>query len=202
MDRFNEEIYGKVLWECYRSKVYIVTLSLMYVLLGAAAVIWAMDKDQFLFYVLAVVVIFFCLWRINRVHHPVALICEKKLLVAVPWSFFTFDYYITFRALYMPVWRTRMWQASRAGGIICISAAEKRADLSLFLYSSPMFPEMASMISRTGSKANSVNKKKSRPSGSFWLIFLTSDTDVPSVFLTVFLILCVSPCNARLIMLP
>uniref|UniRef100_UPI004025C64A hypothetical protein n=1 Tax=Dialister sp. TaxID=1955814 RepID=UPI004025C64A len=103
MDRFNEEIYGKVLWECYRSNVYIVTLSLMYVLLGAAAVIWAMDKDQFLFYVLAVVVIFFCLWRINRVHHPVALICEKKLLVAVPWSFFTFDYYITFRALYMPV---------------------------------------------------------------------------------------------------
>ena len=101
MDRFNEEIYGKVLWECYRSKVYIVTLSLMYVLLGAAAVIWAMEEDQFLFYVLAVVVIFFCLWRINRVHHPVALICEKKLLVAVPWSFFTFDYYITFRALYM-----------------------------------------------------------------------------------------------------
>lgn len=103
MDRFNEEIYGKVLWECYRSKVYIVTLSLMYVFLGAAAVIWAMEEDQFLFYVLAVVVIFFCLWRINRVHHPVALICEKKLLVAVPWSFFTFDYYITFRALYMPV---------------------------------------------------------------------------------------------------
>lgn len=103
MDRFNEEIYGKVLWECYRSKVYIVMLSLMYVLLGAGAVILAMDEDQFLFYVLAVAVIFFCLWRINRVHHPVALICEKKLLVAVPWSFFTFDYYITFRALYMPV---------------------------------------------------------------------------------------------------
>ena len=43
MDRFNEEIYGKVLWECYRSKVYIVTLSLMYVLLGAA-------HDQFMFH--------------------------------------------------------------------------------------------------------------------------------------------------------
>ena len=51
MDRFNEEIYGKVLWECYRSKVYIVMLSLMYVLLGAAAVIWAMDEGEFLFYV-------------------------------------------------------------------------------------------------------------------------------------------------------
>lgn len=91
MDRFNEGIYGKVLWECYRSKVYIVMLSLMYVLLGAATVIWAMDEGEFPFYVLAVVVIFFCLWRINRVHHPVALICERKLLVAVPWSFFTFD---------------------------------------------------------------------------------------------------------------
>ena len=193
MDRFNEEIYGKVLWECYRSKVYIVTLSLMYVLLGAAAVIWAMDKDQFLFYVLAVVVIFFCLWRINRVHHPVALICEKKLLVAVPWSFFTFDYYITFRALYMPV---------AYKDVAGVSSRWKRADLSLFLYSSPMFPEMASMISRTGSKANSVNKKKSRPSGSFLLIFLTLDTDAKNIFLTVFLILCVSPCNARLIMLP
>lgn len=201
MDSFNEEIYGKVLWECYRSKVYIVTLSLMYVLLGAAAVIWAMNENQFLFYVLAVVVIFFCLWRINRVHHPVALICERKLLVAVPWSFFTFDYYITFRALYMPVAYKDVAGVS-TDGIICISAAEKRADLSLFLYSSLMFPEMASMISRTGSKANSVNKKKSRPSGSFLLIFLTSDTDVQSVFLTVFLILCVSSCNARLIMLP
>ena len=201
MDRFNEEIYGKVLWECYRSKVYIVTLSLMYVLLGAAAVIWAMDKDQFLFYVLAVVVIFFCLWRINRVHHPVALICEKKLLVAVPWSFSRLT--TTSRFVRSTCrWRTRMWQASQAGGIICISAAEKRADLSLFLYSSPMFPEMASMISRTGSKANSVNKKKSRPSGSFLLIFLTLDTDAKNIFLTVFLILCVSPCNACLIMLP
>lgn len=49
-----------------------------------------------------------------------------------------------------------------------------------------MFPEMASMISRTGSKANSVNKKKSRPSGSFLLIFLTLDTDAPNIFLTVF----------------
>lgn len=49
------------------------------------------------------------------------------------------------------------------------------------------------MISRTGSKANSVNKKKSRPSGSFLLIFLTLDTDAPNIFLTVFLILCVSP---------
>ena len=55
-----------------------------------------------------------------------------------------------------------------------------------------MFPEMASMISRTGSKANSVNKKKSRPSGSFLLIFLTLDTDAKNIFLTVFLILCLS----------
>lgn len=43
------------------------------------------------------------LWRINRVHNPVALICEKKLLVAVPWSFINSDYHISFRAFYMPV---------------------------------------------------------------------------------------------------
>lgn len=32
-----------------------------------------------------------------------ALICEKKLLVAVPWSFINSDYHISFRAFYMPV---------------------------------------------------------------------------------------------------
>ncbi len=171
MDRFDEEIYGKVLWECYRSKVYIVMLSLMYVLLGAAAVIWAMDEDQFLFYILAVVVIFFCLWRINRVHHPVGSFAKGSCSWQSPGPFSRLT--TTSRFVRSTCrWRTRMWQASQAAGIICISAAEKRADLSLFLYSSPMFPEMVSMISRTGSKANSVNKKKSRPSGSFLLIFL------------------------------
>ena len=103
MDSFNEEIYGKVLWECYRSKVYIVTLSLMYVLLGAAAVIWAMNEDQFLFYVLAVVVIFFCLWRINACITRSRSFAKGSCSWQFPGPFSSFDYYITFRALYMPV---------------------------------------------------------------------------------------------------
>lgn len=102
MDTFKEEVYGKVLWECYRSKAYIIILSLVYVALSTAAIVWAMEEGM-PFWLLAVLAVVFSLWRINRVHHPVALICEKRLLVAVPWSFFTFDYYVTLRALYMPV---------------------------------------------------------------------------------------------------
>lgn len=55
------------------------------------------------FYVLAALVVLISLWRINRVHYPVALICEKKLLVAIPWSFLNSDYYISLKARYMPV---------------------------------------------------------------------------------------------------
>ncbi len=102
MDTFKEELYGKVLWECYRSKVYIVLLSLVYVAISAAAIIWAMENGM-PYYFLAAFCVLVSIWRINRVHHPVALVCEKRLLVAVPWSFFTFDYYITLKALYMPV---------------------------------------------------------------------------------------------------
>ena len=102
MDTFKEEIYGKVLWECYRSKVYIVMLSLLYVAISVAGILFAMEEGM-PYYFLSAFVVLISLWRINRVHHPVALICEKKLLVAVPWSFFTFDYYITLRALYMPI---------------------------------------------------------------------------------------------------
>lgn len=102
MDTFKEEIYGKVLWECYRSKVYIIMLSLLYVAISVGAVLFAMEEGM-PYYFLAAFIILLSLWRINRVHHPVALVCERKLLVAVPWSFFTFDYYITLQALYMPV---------------------------------------------------------------------------------------------------
>lgn len=56
-----------------------------------------------IFYFIAALVVALSLWRINRVHNPVALICEKKLLVAVPWSFINSDYHISFRAFYMPV---------------------------------------------------------------------------------------------------
>lgn len=79
---------------------------LFYVLISAGAVVFAISHNMnhgIIFYVIAAVVVACSLWRINRVHNPVALICEKKLLVAMPWSFINSDYHISFRAFYMPV---------------------------------------------------------------------------------------------------
>lgn len=106
MDTYKEELYGKILWTCYRSKAYIFLLSLVYVIASAAAIIFAITHNLnhgIIFYVLAALVVLISLWRINRVHYPVALICEKKLLVAIPWSFLNSDYYISLKARYMPV---------------------------------------------------------------------------------------------------
>lgn len=106
LDTYKGNLYGKILWECYRSKLYIIFLSLVYVLVSAAAVIFAISHNTnhgLIFYFIAALVVALSLWRINRVHNPVALICEKKLLVAVPWSFINSDYHISFRAFYMPV---------------------------------------------------------------------------------------------------
>lgn len=106
MDTYKEELYGKILWTCYRSKAYIFLLSLVYVIASAAAIIFAITHNMnhgIIFYVLAALVVLISLWRINRVHYPVALICEKKLLVAIPWSFLNSDYYISLKARYMPV---------------------------------------------------------------------------------------------------
>ena len=102
MDTFKEELYGKVLWECYRSKAYIIVLSLIYVSISVASIILAMEKGM-PYWMIAALVVAFSLWRINRVHHPVALVCERRLLGAVPWSFVSFYYYLTLQALYMPV---------------------------------------------------------------------------------------------------
>lgn len=106
MDTYKESLYGKILWECYRSKIYIVLLSLVYVLLSTGAIVYlityASEYDYFLM-ILTGITVMFSLWRINRVHNPVALVCEKKLLVSVPWSFLNSDYYISLRSFYMPI---------------------------------------------------------------------------------------------------
>lgn len=134
MDTYKEKLYGKILWECYRSKLYIFFLSLMYVIFSAASIIFAIWHDlnhSIVFYAVAVLVVLFSLWRINRVHSPVALICENKLLVAVPWSFVNSDYYISIHPFYMPVeykevagvsngWNRLYIGARIAGGIVAL----------------------------------------------------------------------------------
>ena len=128
LDTYKENLYGKILWECYRSKLYIIFLSLVYVLVSAAAVIFAISHNTnhgLIFYFIAALVVALSLWRINRVHNPVALICEKKLLVAVPWSFINSDYHISFRAFYMPVEYNEVWSqlyigARITGGLVAL----------------------------------------------------------------------------------
>lgn len=76
LDTYKENLYGKILWECYRSKLYIIFLSLVYVLVSAAAVIFAISHNTnhgLIFYFIAALVVALSLWRINRVHNPVAL---------------------------------------------------------------------------------------------------------------------------------
>ena len=85
MDTYKEKLYGKILWECYRSKLYIIFLSLVYVLVSAAAVIFAISHNTnhgLIFYFIAALVVALSLW---------------------PWSFINSDYHISFRAFYMPV---------------------------------------------------------------------------------------------------
>lgn len=143
MDTFKEEVYGKIQWECCRAKIYIVAMSLFYVLICATIITYAMEYGNIL-YVVAACVFCFSVWRINRLHTPVALVCEKKLLVSVPWSFLNSDFDFSFKSLYMPIeyseitgvsncWDHLYIGARVAGGIVglpvqmsCVSRKDKK----------------------------------------------------------------------------
>ena len=95
-------------------------------------------------YLVAACVFCFSVWRINRLHTPVALVCEKKLLVSVPWSFLNSDFDFSFKSLYMPIeyseitgvsncWDHLYIGARVAGGIVglpvqmsCVSRKDKK----------------------------------------------------------------------------
>ena len=48
MDTFKEEVYGKIQWECCRAKIYIVAMSLFYVLICATIITYAMEYGNIL----------------------------------------------------------------------------------------------------------------------------------------------------------
>lgn len=126
-----------------RAKIYIVAMSLFYVLICATIITYAMEYGNIL-YVVATCVFCFSVWRINRSHTPVALVCEKKLLVSVPWSFLNSDFDFSFKSLYMPIeyseitgvsncWDHLYIGARVAGGIVglpvqmsCVSRKDKK----------------------------------------------------------------------------
>lgn len=130
MDTYKEELYGKILWECYRAKFYIVAVSLLYVALCTAAILYAIE-ERGIYIVGAVIFLLIAIWQINRVHWPVALVCEKQLLVSIPWSLFYSDYGTMFRQHFMPVdyneiagvssgWNQLYIGARIAGGIVAL----------------------------------------------------------------------------------
>ena len=49
MDTFKEEVYGKIQWECCRAKIYIVAMSLFYVLICATIITYAMEYGNILY---------------------------------------------------------------------------------------------------------------------------------------------------------
>ena len=53
MDTFKEEVYGKIQWECCRAKIYIVAMSLFYVLICATIITYAMEYGNILYVVAA-----------------------------------------------------------------------------------------------------------------------------------------------------
>ena len=114
-------------------------------------------QSWLIFYFIAALVVALSLWRINRVHNPVALICEKKLLVAVPWSFINSDYHISFRAFYMPVEYNEVAGVSHNWSQLYIGVRITGAWWP-FRYSFPTFPWAIRQTSRTGWNGN---RKKS-----------------------------------------
>ena len=58
MDTFKEEVYGKIQWECCRAKIYIVAMSLFYVLICATIITYAMEYGNILYVVAACVFCF------------------------------------------------------------------------------------------------------------------------------------------------
>jgi len=79
MDFYRKEVHGEVLWACYRAGSYTVSVSMLYVVIAAVCICMAWGL---IWLVPALAVTLFCLWRIQRVHAPVVLVCKKALLVA------------------------------------------------------------------------------------------------------------------------
>ena len=77
----DKEMYGRVIWQAARSKWWVVPTSLLYALLSAVLILYAMHGAAWLFVPVAASVAFF-LWRIYEVQLPVVLATESRLLIA------------------------------------------------------------------------------------------------------------------------
>ncbi len=82
-DSYKKSLYGKVEWKCTRAQVWVITTSLLYALLSAMTIIYAMHSPIAYAVPCAMAVAFF-IWRIHRIHAAVVIVCEQYLLVLAP----------------------------------------------------------------------------------------------------------------------
>lgn len=80
METYDEKAHGKVLWICKRSSVYTTVLSLLYVAFFVLFFIYLYSKGKAVSF-FAIIPFFFSLWQIHWLHEPVAVVCERKLLI-------------------------------------------------------------------------------------------------------------------------
>ena len=81
METYDEKTHGKILWLCKRASVYTTAVSLLYVAFFVLFFIYLHSKGGAVRF-LSVLPFLFSLWQIHRIHEPVAVICEKKLLIS------------------------------------------------------------------------------------------------------------------------
>lgn len=82
-DTYKESAYGKAEWQCTRSKLWVIVTSLLYALLAAMTIIYAMNGEA-AYWGLSAALVIFCVWRIHRIHMPVVVLCPAHLLVLSP----------------------------------------------------------------------------------------------------------------------
>lgn len=82
-DSYKPALYGKVEWKCTRAQSWVVTTSLLYALLSAMTIIYAMHSPL-AYAALSVLFVAFFIWRIHRIHAPVVIACDRQLLVLAP----------------------------------------------------------------------------------------------------------------------
>lgn len=83
MESYREEVYGPILFSGTRVRTLMMGVSLVYAVLAALGIIFARQAGS-TSYGLCALWVGFALWRIHAIHRPVILVCEKALLVSVP----------------------------------------------------------------------------------------------------------------------
>ncbi len=82
-DSYKESLYGKAEWKCVRARSWVITTSLLYALLSAMTIIYALHSPISYAVPCAIGVAFF-IWRIHRIHAPVVIACDQYFLVLAP----------------------------------------------------------------------------------------------------------------------